>query len=220
MINMKKLMGKYGHAWCLLYAFIYLPWFTFLEENVTQYHLVHSTLDDYIPFCEFFVIPYFLWFAYVAIAVLFFFFTSKEEYYKLCTFLFIGMTISLVICTVWPNGHDLRPAVFARENLFTRVVSVLYATDTSTNVFPSIHVFNSIGVHLAIRNSEWLKNKKWLQVFSGVLCMSIICSTVLLKQHSILDVFGGIALGIVMNYFVYHMEHGLGQQGELEKQWN
>lgn len=217
---MKKLIGKYGHAWCLLYAFIYLPWFTFLEKNVTKYHLVHSAWDDRIPFCEYFIIPYFLWFAYVAAAILYFFFTSKEEYYKLCTFLFVGMTISLAICTVWPNGHHLRPTVFPRDNVFTRMIEVLYTTDTSTNVFPSIHVFNSIGVHLAIRNCERLQKKRWLQISSGILCISIICSTVFLKQHSILDVFGGIALGIVMNYFVYRMEHGWGRQEKLEKQWN
>lgn len=216
---MKKWIGKYGHAWCLLYVFIYLPWFAFLERNVTNYHLVHSPLDDWIPFCEYFIIPYFLWFAYVSAAVLYFFFTSKKEYYKICTFLFVGMTISLAICTMWPNGHNLRPAEFARENIFTRMVEILYATDTSTNVFPSIHVFNSIGVHLAVRNCERLRNQKWVLVGSGVLCFSIICSTVLLKQHSILDVFGGIVLGIVMNYFVYRTERGWGRQEELKKQW-
>jgi len=216
---MKKLMEKYKHAWCLLYAFIYLPWFTFLERNVTHYHLVHSTLDDYIPFCEYFIIPYFLWFAYVAVTVLYFFFTSKEDYFKLCTFLFVGMTISLVICTIWPNGHDLRPDTFERNNIFTQIVGFLYATDTSTNVFPSIHVFNSIGVHLAIQNSERLREKKWIRLVSGILCIAIICSTVLLKQHSILDVVGGIVLGIIMNHFVYRTEHGWGRQNELEKQW-
>lgn len=217
---MKKWIGKYGHAWCLLYVLIYLPWFTFLEKNVTKYHLVHSSLDDWIPFCEYFIIPYLLWFAYVSIAVLYFFFTSKKEYYQLCTFLFVGMTISLIICTIWPNGHDLRPAEFVRENVFTRMVEVLYTADTSTNVFPSIHVFNSIGVQIAVQNSERLRNKRWIRVLSGVLCISIICSTVLLKQHSILDVFGGIALGAIMNYFVYRTERGWGRQEELKKQWD
>ncbi|MCX4267065.1 MAG: phosphatase PAP2 family protein [Lachnospiraceae bacterium] len=217
---MKKWIGKYGHAWCLLYVLIYLPWFAFLEKNVTKYHLVHSSLDDWIPFCEYFIIPYLLWFAYVSIAVLYFFFTSKKEYYQLCTFLFVGMTISLIICTIWPNGHDLRPAEFVRENVFTRMVEVLYTADTSTNVFPSIHVFNSIGVQIAVQNSERLRNKRWIRVLSGVLCISIICSTVLLKQHSILDVFGGIALGAIMNYFVYRTERGWGRQEELKKQWD
>lgn len=217
---MKNFLLKYKHAWCLLYAFIYLPWFVFLEQNVEKYHVIHSSLDDKIPFCEYFLIPYLLWFAYVAVSILYFFFTSKQDYYRLCAFLFTGMTISLIICTVWPNGHDLRPTVFERNNVFTRMVAVLYATDTSTNVFPSIHVYNSIGVFLALRSSERLQGIKWLQIASFLLCVSIICSTVLLKQHSILDVFGGIALSMIMNHFVYRTERSFGRQRELEKQWN
>ena len=100
------------------------------------------------------------------------------------------------------------------------MVAALYATDTPTNVFPSIHVFNSIGVHLAVRNCERLRKQWWIRIGSGILCVSIICSTVFLKQHSILDVFGGIALGIVMNYFVYRIEHGWGRQEELKQQWD
>ena len=126
---MKEFISKYKHAWCLLYAFIYLPWFVFLEKNVLHYSIIHIRLDDYIPFNEYFIIPYFLWFAYVAVAIMFFFFTNKEDYYKLCAFLFIGMTISLIICTIWPNGHNLRPTEFARENIFTDMVRGLWATD-------------------------------------------------------------------------------------------
>lgn len=217
---MKKLLEKYKHAWCLLYAFIYLPWFMFLEQNVVHYHKIHSVLDDYIPFCEYFVIPYFLWFGYVAVTILYFFFTSKEDYFRTCTYLFTGMTISLIICTIWPNGHGLRPVVFERDNIFTQIVGTLYSTDTATNVFPSIHVFNSIGVHTALVNSERLKDKKWLHIGSAILMVSIICSTVFLKQHSILDVFGGIVLSMVMHHFVYRTEHSWGRESELEKQWN
>ena len=37
------------------------------------------TVDDFIPFCEYFVIPYFLWFAYVAIGILYFALNNKKE---------------------------------------------------------------------------------------------------------------------------------------------
>ena len=62
--NMKKICGllyKYRHAWLLSYAFIYLPWFMFLERTVTRdYHIMHASLDDLIPFNEYFIVPYFL----------------------------------------------------------------------------------------------------------------------------------------------------------------
>lgn len=109
---MKNFLKKYGHLWILGYGFIYLPWFIYLEKTITKhYHVMHSVVDDYIPFNEYFVIPYFLWFAYVAVTIAYFFFVNKEDYYRLCIFLFTGMTISLLVCTLFPNGTDFRPVI-------------------------------------------------------------------------------------------------------------
>ena len=63
-ISLKKLIKKYGHIWIMAYFAIYLPWFLYLEKHVTtRYHVMHSVVDDWIPFNEYFIIPYFLWFA-------------------------------------------------------------------------------------------------------------------------------------------------------------
>jgi membrane-associated phospholipid phosphatase len=90
-----------------------------------------------------------------------------------------------------------------RSNIFTRALGRLYSIDTATNVFPSIHVYNSIGAMIAIRKSERLRQIKWLQISTFILTVLICMSTVALKQHSILDVFGGIALSIIMYAFIY-----------------
>ena len=53
-ILLKKLIRKYGHVWMLSYAFIYIPWFTRLQENINKpYHVMHTALDDLIPFNEY-----------------------------------------------------------------------------------------------------------------------------------------------------------------------
>lgn len=163
---LKELLKKYGHIWILGYGFIYLPWFMHLEKTVTSnYHIMHSSLDDMIPFNEYFVIPYLLWFAYVTAAIAYLFFKNKEEYYRLCAFLFTGMTLSLLICTLFPNGTDLRTAVNPDKNLCSRLVYMLHQADTNTNVFPSIHVYNSIGTHIAVMKSESLKKHKVIGFF-------------------------------------------------------
>ena len=42
-------------------------WFIWLEQrNVTSYHLIYTSLDSKIPFSEYFIVPYLLWFIYVA----------------------------------------------------------------------------------------------------------------------------------------------------------
>lgn len=214
MKTLKKLVKKYGHAWILLYFSIYLPWFAYLEKHVTtQYHVMHSALDDLIPFNEYFVIPYFFWFIYIALAVCWFFFTNREDYYKLCIFLFTGMTLSLLVCTLFPNGTDFRPDLDPDKNLFTKAVAALYAADTCTNVFPSIHVYNSLAVHIGIVRSEQFKNCRPVQIVSGIITVSICMSTVFLKQHSIIDVAGAMLLCAA----VYPLVYSPGTQRSHEK---
>ncbi len=203
---MKQFFKKYNHAIAILYLPFYLLCFFGLERrNTTDYFIVESALDHYIPFCEWFVIPYFLWFAYIAVTVVYFFFTNKRDFVRLCIFLFVGMTICLGIYYVWPNGQNLRPdlATLGRENIFTRMLAGLYTTDTSTNVCPSIHTLNSVGACIAIFYSKALKDKKWIRGGALVLTVSICLSTVFLKQHSIIDVICALALSLVMYWIAY-----------------
>lgn len=201
---MKNLLHRYRHAWVLCYAFLYLPWFVYLEQTVTSnYHIMHVAIDDFIPFNEYFIIPYLLWFAYVGGAVLYFFFTNVKDYYKLCAMLFTGMTVSLLICTVYPNGTDFRPVVDPGKNICSAIVSWLYTTDTCTNVFPSIHVYNSICVHIAVTRSRALQNNRLVRKGSFVLMTAICLATVFLKQHSAFDGLGAVLMAYVMYQFIY-----------------
>ncbi len=195
----------YKHAIPLIiYGVIYMLWFTHLEKTVTShYKVIHVALDDHIPFCEVFVIPYMLWFAYVAVVVVYFFFKDKDDYFKTCTFLFTGMTIFLLVSTLWPNGHHLRPYIMPRDNIFTHMVSALWKTDTPTNLWPSIHVYNSLGCHIAVIKSKRLAEKKGLHICSFVLCVSIILSTMFIKQHSVFDVMTAFIMAAVMYSLVY-----------------
>ncbi|SHJ47364.1 phosphatase PAP2 family protein [Hespellia stercorisuis] len=200
-------LKKYKHAWVLLYVFIYMPWFVYLERHVTTgYYIIHSSLDDKIPFVEYFIVPYCLWFIFIVVVVAYFFFTDVPGFYKLTTFLFTGMTIFLLISTVFPNGLMLRPTTFVRDNVFVDMVKMLYAADTSTNVFPSIHVFNSIGVCVAIAHSDKLKEYRGVQIASYCLAGLIILATMFLKQHSVVDVMGAIVMSLIMYQVVYVTE--------------
>ena len=203
---MKAFLKKYNHAIAVLYLPFYLFCFFGLEQkNTTGYHIVESELDHYIPFCEWFVIPYFLWFAFVAVTLLYFFFTNKRDFTRLCLFLFTGMTICLLIYYIWPNGQNLRPdlATLGRDNIFIKMLAGLYTTDTSTNVCPSIHVLNSVGCCAAILKSNALRNKKWLRTGTVILTVAICLSTVCLKQHSVVDVFWGLMLSTAMYLLAY-----------------
>ncbi len=200
-----RFIQNYRHAVPLIiYGIIYLSWFGHLEHVVTgNYRIIHVAFDDYIPFCEIFVIPYLLWFAYVAAVVIYFFFRDKDDYFRTCMFLFTGMTIFLLVSTLWPNGHHLRPYTMPRDNVFTYLVSILYKADTPTNLWPSIHVYNSLGCHIAVMKSQRLKDHKGIRIGSFILCISIILSTVFIKQHSLFDVMTAFIMAGIMYGIVY-----------------
>jgi membrane-associated phospholipid phosphatase len=181
-----------------------MPWFLYLENRTNvHYYIIHSPLDDYIPFIEVFIVPYLLWFVYIMVTTLYFFFTDKADFYRFISFIFTGMTIFLIVCTVFPNGLTLRPATFERDNIFTQLVQFIYSVDTPTNVLPSIHVYNSIGAAIAIAHSQSLKKHPGIQRSAYLLSFLIILSTMFLKQHSVTDVMAAIVISCVVYPFIY-----------------
>lgn len=205
---MKTFYQRYKHAIPLLvYAVVYCCWFAYLEKTVKRpENLIHMRVDDAIPFCEIFVIPYFLWFAYVSIVVLYLFFKDKQGYIRTCTFLFTGMTVFLLVSTLWPNGHHLRPNIMPRDNIFAAMVAHLYRMDTPTNLWPSIHVYNSLGAHFAVLKNPGLCKNRLVHMGSLILCVSIILSTVFIKQHSVFDVLTAFIMEAVMYILVYGLD--------------
>ena len=167
----------------LIYAPIYLYWFIYIEHHTfAHYTVIHTAIDDHIPFVEAFIIPYFMWFAYVSLTLLFFMFSfDVEDYYKNFFFLATGMTVFLVISTLFPNMHQLRPAVMPRDNVFTHLVQFIYDSDTPTNLWPSIHVYNSIGTMIAVHHSKRF-TKRGI-IIMDIIGWLIILSTVFVKQQ-------------------------------------
>lgn len=203
-LMIKNFISKYSHAWVLVYFFFYMTWFTLLEKHVTtDFYEIHCPLDDKIPFCEYFIIPYFLWFLFVPAVVLYLMVYSKKEFYQATAFLFIGMTVFLIICTVWPNGLNLRQDISYKNNICAKLTRALYETDTSTNVFPSLHVFNTLGCLIALFKSKGMKGKIVIKTLATILSILIILATMFLKQHSVIDVIGAFGLAAIMYLLVY-----------------
>lgn len=192
------------HSYMFIYPVFYMLSFIFLEQHVEPQYTITFELDSLIPFCEFFIVPYLLWFAYVAVTVvIFYLFLDIGDFYRLTCYLFSGMTIFLLVSLFIPNGLYIRPHEFPRDNIFTEMVKQLYKTDTPTNVLPSIHVFNSICVHVAISKNIVFKKHPAIVKSSFCLMLLIICSTMFLKQHSILDVVSGAALAFLLYPLFY-----------------
>ena len=205
---MKELFKKYWHACMLIYFIIYMPWFSWLNVYSParpEAYEINSTLDTLIPFCEWFVIPYFLWFLYIAVGYVFLFFNNRNDFLRMCAFLYIGMTTCLIIYMVFPNYQLLRAdyAALGRSNILIDSLKLLQSSDTYYNVFPSIHCLNSIGMNIALAKNAWCKKHPWIIAATTILTILICLSTVFVKQHSIVDAFAAVVLAIPLYFFSY-----------------
>ena len=85
---------------------------------------------------------------------------------------------------------------------FWRLCIPLFTGMTMTLLFPSIHVFNSVTLMLAYYRSAIFDapRRRWMRSAAMVLCVSISLSTILLKQHSVIDVVFGLLLALLLDY--------------------
>ena len=194
------------HPLCFmaLYLILYLSAFNFLNTQIHMPHiLVHCRLDDMIPFCKYAIIPYYLWFPWIPFTLFYLLYKApREDFWRLCLPLFTGMTMALLFYAMVPNGLALRPRTVPGTDIFAQSVRMLYRSDTPTNVCPSIHVFNSVTLMLAYYRSAVFDapRRRWMRPAAMALCVSITLSTMLLKQHSVIDVVFGLLLALALDY--------------------
>lgn len=196
----------FRHIYLLLFWPIYGLVFFYLERirPVEEYHAMYCTLDDYIPFCEWFVFPYLLWFLFLGGMVAFTFFMDVKAFKHMMQFIIITHTVAIFIFLVFPNSQNLRPEVFPRDNALTRFMEAFYEFDTNTNVCPSLHVVGSVAAMLAGWESKRFSSRGWKIVFA-VITFLISISTVFLKQHSALDILAAIPICLLGYWVVYRL---------------
>ena len=176
----------------------------FLTENlipVSACHEVHCVLDDMIPFTEQFVIFYYSWYLLCVLSLLYYLLYDVPRFRQLQIFIGITQAVAMFVYIVYPTIQLLRPAVMPRDNFFTRVIGFLYAFDTPTGVSPSLHVAYTIGILSVFFKDPGISKKvKVALLIWGVL---ICLSTAFIKQHSVVDIFTALPLGLLAEILVF-----------------
>lgn len=199
---MKAFFKKYNYIqYVLLFLIFYMIGFLYLEYRTpTQIFITDTWIDQYIPFCEYFVIAYLLWFVFIALGFAYFIFIDQSGIQRTCFYLFVGMSVSLIIYLIFPNGQNLR-VILNNDNLFQVLVSFIYSIDTPTNVCPSLHVYNSIMMCMSLLKSEKIKKRVYVSGLIIISALLISMSTVMIKQHAFIDVIAAIILSLIIYQF-------------------
>lgn len=191
----------------IIFGICYMTTFFFMEARDVPIHIIHTSLDDRIPFCEYFIVPYVIWYAYVCGTILYLGLTDKnlKEYNCLAANMILGMIVFVITSLVYPNGQNLRPVIIS-DNIFARAVNFLYDIDTSTNILPSLHVFASVACDIALCRNALFKKYPFRQWMIHILTVLICLSTMFLKQHSVIDVIAAFICNISFYPLVYHWD--------------
>jgi membrane-associated phospholipid phosphatase len=176
----------------------------FLVEHIDRNHYVilHSRADDFIPFVKYAVVFYDLWFLCLAgTFVAFVFFEERRRFLHMYFTIALCMFSSILFYLLVPTAVELRPSSVAGNDLFAFLVRMIWQADNSCNVCPSLHVSTAFLMDCVWQRSNLLK-ESWQKHAVRILDLGIILSTVLLKQHSLIDVFAGILWGLACLHIV------------------
>ena len=200
--RLSDILYNYRHATLLLLLLLLIYVFNLLEQVVVPRYWISCTLDDYIPFVSVFVIPYCIWYFYVAVGLIFLCLKDKRVFIPTIFLLCTGMGIALLLYFLFPHGQPLRPSITGDDPFSLFIKHVIYVNDTNTNCCPSIHVLDQLAVHIGLCRSKYFKNRRWFKATSLVVTVLVCASTVLIKQHSILDVMLALVLEAML-YWVF-----------------
>ncbi|MDO4544366.1 MAG: phosphatase PAP2 family protein [Clostridia bacterium] len=170
--------------------------------------------DAAIPFLPVFVLFYLFWFAYAVGGLLinwYFHVESRAQHKEFLKF-FILLAGGLVLCTVgfivFPTQIPayLQPDISQRTDIFSCMVGFIYGTDGLKNAFPSEHCFVAMAVctgFMRMPNLKRSRHRYWAYPLNILITVGICASTVFIKQHSILDVFGALGLYLILFALIY-----------------
>ena len=195
--------AKFSHLKLLFGWVVYFVLY-FLTENlipIEKCHIIHCALDDIIPFCDWFLLPYVFWYALIVFSLGYFALYDVDSFKKLQTYIMITQAVAMAVYIIYPSCQNLRPVEFPRDNFLTDCIGLIYSLDTNTGVCPSLHCAYSIGIA-----SVWLKGKwvsRWWKVFVVAAAVLICLSTMFIKQHSAVDFFASLPVCLLAEILVF-----------------
>ena len=122
---------------------------------------------------------------------------TRRELYKYGVAMAATCAAGLSIFYFWPTAVPVTDIVWAQHP----AVGFLKGLDTSGNACPSLHVataiFSGVWLHHLLRR---FGVPLWVLVFNWAWCLGIIYSTLATRQHVVVDVLAGLALGVLSAY--------------------
>lgn len=195
-----KILPKY--AFLPIITSLLLNSVTYFGSRIFTTNLKHHDfsifLDKQIPFVPFMITVYIL--AYVVWIIGFV--VIGRESKEVCYQVFTGEQIAKICCLlafIIVPSTIIRPEITG-NGIFEQLTKLIYSMDSPDNLLPSIHCLEN---WICFRGAMKCKKVgKVYKTFMFVAAILVFASTLMVKQHVVLDVIAGIAvveLGIFLS---------------------
>jgi membrane-associated phospholipid phosphatase len=174
-------------------AFFWAYFWVLKHPLFKPYEMPFTALDSWIGFFPAAILLYGSLWVYVSLPLALF--IRKSEFLSFGVAAFALTAAGMVVFIVWPTTMPSSDIVWSQHPL----TAFLKNVDASGNACPSLHVafavftlgwlhrlLREMGAGLTIKTVNWL----W--------CAAIVYSTIATRQHVVLDVVAGAALGAII----------------------
>lgn len=162
-----------------------------LNHSTENVYILVSVLDKKTPFIPYFIVPYLAWYGLLFITLIWFLTKDIILYRSSIISILYGLLISFIVFSLFQTTVP-RPEIMGQD-IFSQLIQWIYTIDNPYNAFPSIHVLTSCIIFLGCLQTK--KDFPKTSIALQTTIILVILSTVFLKQHTLVDVLGGLILG-------------------------
>lgn len=168
---------------------------------------VMRPVDDGIPMVPCFAFAYLLWFPLIALFPLFLFFVSENDYAVYQMSIIVSIITSTVIYVFFPTSMERH---IPEEGPFKWLIQLIYTCDfKGSNCSPSLHCAQCYIIFATACLCGMFS--AGAMIFILIVTAAIVVSTVLIKQHALIDVITAVPLAVwsyaagwfIANHFGY-----------------
>jgi membrane-associated phospholipid phosphatase len=155
---------------------------------------LRTPLDDLIPVVGPFAVPYVSLRPFIYVSAVLFLLFRARIYRSAATSMIVVLLVSYAFYAFLQTYID-RPLITG-DDLFSRMIRDVYASDQPYNDFPSLHA--SLSTIFAV---HWLRVDRRIGLPIAIWAALIVVSTVFVKQHYVPDVIAGVLLASVTSWW-------------------
>lgn len=210
--------------------YIFLPLsIVFLLQFLTYYgtkaitasfhaHDLTTAFDRAVPLIPWFIYIYLGSYAFWIINYLLASKAGRKHFYAVTACALLCYLVCAVIFIVFPTTYE-RPELIA-HTFSEKLINYVFSVDTPVNLFPSMHCLLSWICYICVRGKKQISAA--YRVFSLIFAILVCVSTQVVKQHYVVDIFGGILIAelmwlIVKKARLYRVTYSIFERRRLEK---